>query len=301
MRYLMVVLSFALVFLLTPQGNAETLRIATWNIKNLNADLNVGATPRRQADYDRLKGYADRLNADIIALQEVDDVEAAERIFDPDVYNFKFENRAATLLNGFAYKDSDTFKLYRNSDITALNVGKQRRGVDITVSVGDTDIRILGLHLKSNCWDGPLDPGSRDCTKLKAQAPVIKNWISDRDKEGGPFVVLGNFNRVDTPGDAFWSVIDSASGNLNRVNKGRQQGCWSAQSANFLDHIGLDRLASGWMLPGSFQELVYDDADRANAGVLSDHCPLFVDIDVPDDFASPYDASTEIQTQADEE
>ncbi len=301
MRYLMVVLSFALVFLLVPQSNAETIRIATWNIKNLNEDLNVGAIRRGQADYDRLKGSADRLNADIIALQEIDDVEAAERVFDPDVYNFKFENRAATLLNGFAYKDSDEFDVYRNSDVTALNVGKQRRGVDLTVSVGDTDIRILGIHLKSNCWDGPLDTGTLDCTKLRAQAPFIKNWISDRTKEGVPFVVLGTFNRFDTPGDEFWRVIDSASGVLTRVNKGQRPACRSTRTSEFLDHIGLDENMSEWMVSDSFREQDFDLEDEPDLEKLSDHCPLFVDIDVPADFASPYDASTEITTQADEE
>ena len=295
MRFLMIVLSFALVFLCVPQGNAEQLRIATWNIKNLHSDFNQGKTPRSEEDYARLKGYADRLDADIIALQEIYDKDAIERVFDPNVYEVRLEGRRGRLLNGFAYKKDIGFKIRTSPDVRALDVGKQRHGVDLTIEVGKrksffrrlfggaAEIRVLGVHLKSFCWDSPLDTDNADCARLKLQAPPIKRWIDRRAREGAPYIVLGTFNRFDVPQDEFWQVIDSAALPLTRLNEG-PQGCWSSQATQFVDYIGVGDIVQDWIVSGSFQALVYDESDRPFGAELSDHCPLYFEIDIPDSF-----------------
>ena len=49
-------------------ATSARIRLATWNLKWLSAEDDVGPVKRKAADFQRLKGYADRLDADIIAL-----------------------------------------------------------------------------------------------------------------------------------------------------------------------------------------------------------------------------------------
>src|SRR5262245_30109618 len=60
-----------------PATPAARIRIATWNIAWLARRSGDGPVPRRAADYRRLATVAARLDADVVALQEIDGVEAA--------------------------------------------------------------------------------------------------------------------------------------------------------------------------------------------------------------------------------
>ena len=92
-----------------PEARAQpsALKLTTWNIEWLDEDLNSGPVPRTQADYDRLARYVDRLDADVVALQEVDGPDAAARIFDPNEYDFFFEPGNNAQRVGFAVRTQD--------------------------------------------------------------------------------------------------------------------------------------------------------------------------------------------------
>lgn len=69
---------------------AETLKVATWNIENLT----VGS--RTAAELAALRELVDLLDADVIALQEVDGPQAAQQIFDDGEYTFHFSTHRTT-------------------------------------------------------------------------------------------------------------------------------------------------------------------------------------------------------------
>ncbi|NEQ44067.1 MAG: hypothetical protein F6K00_11130 [Leptolyngbya sp. SIOISBB] len=73
-------------------ATAAPLKIATWNIENLRASENSGPNPRTRADYQRLAQYSEQLDADIVALQEVEGVAAAIQVFDENEYDFFFSS-----------------------------------------------------------------------------------------------------------------------------------------------------------------------------------------------------------------
>ena len=52
-----------------------------------------GPNPRDQADFDRLKAYADILDTDVIAFQEVENQAAAEHVVDPANYQIFISDR----------------------------------------------------------------------------------------------------------------------------------------------------------------------------------------------------------------
>jgi len=74
------------------------LTIGTWNMEWLNSKDDAGNKPRHQADYEALRRYAEQQRADVIAVQEVDGVPSAQRVFSSDKYDYHFASKACKLL-----------------------------------------------------------------------------------------------------------------------------------------------------------------------------------------------------------
>jgi endonuclease/exonuclease/phosphatase family metal-dependent hydrolase len=260
---------------------AEPVKIATWNIAHLCDENDEGSVKRDDDDYEVLAKYAKKLSADIIALQEVEGAGAAKRVFDPDAYNFYFSSRDHKQLTGFAVRKH--IDVQQNPDYEDLDVsGGLRYGTDITVTVDDQQIRFLSIHLKSSCWDDPLNSTKDDCQKLNAQVPILEAWIDERATENVPFIVLGDFNRrFDHPDDTFYNEIDDANpsnADLTRITDGLRSNCWGGKYPLYIDHILMDRLTVKWYTQCSFKQLVYDEQEYSNK--ISDHCPISMILDI---------------------
>ena len=275
-------------FFLTMPGSADTIRIATWNIENLQASPGKGRNPRNAEDFLRLKEYAALLNADVVALQEIENEQALAKVFDPDLYRFFVSERRGKAKQRTAFAVRKTVVVRRHPDLEKMNTtGYLRHGVDIEIVVGTKSIRFLAVHLKSFCFEKPLPEPSVEgshCEKLASQVPVLEQWIDQRAANGTPFVVLGDFNRrFDKPGDDFWSEIDDGEPyglDLSRATEGRSSQCWAGKYSRYIDHIVYDVQVSKWVVPGSFEQLVYSENENLQE-LLSDHCPVAVTLDVP--------------------
>ena len=270
-----------LVMLPFPVG-AAPLTFATWNIEHLRIANQDGPSKRNSADYKRLQGYADRLNADVIALQEVEGPDAARRVFSPSDYRFFFTAQSGSMRTGFAVKRH--LNVIQNPDYSDLSVNdKTLPAADITLMINDrTTLRMLSVHLKTGCWGDPLTTDSQACRTLSMQAGALERWIDARAAEGEPFAVMGDFNRrFDMRNDAFWAEINNGfpgSASLTRVTEGRLDQCWGSRYPKFIDHIVLDPSASNWVVGGSFRQLVYTESPKLQ-NQLSDHCPISIILD----------------------
>jgi endonuclease/exonuclease/phosphatase family metal-dependent hydrolase len=255
----------------------DTLKVATWNLEWLNRANGDGKVKREDADYERLRTYAEKLNADIVAVQEVDGVEALRRVFDDAVYDYHVASQPGVQLTGFAYKA--TLHVTKNPDYAELDVGSVRTGTDLTVTVNDRPIRLLSVHLKSGCFDQPLTTSGNDCAKLSAQLPALEAWIDARAAVNEAFGVLGDFNRRMKTGEPFFAEIDDgdpANADLTLTTDGRTSTCWGGEYPQFIDHIVLSRDAAPWVTASSFAVHEYEPADSPYKSKLSDHCPLSV-------------------------
>jgi endonuclease/exonuclease/phosphatase family metal-dependent hydrolase len=265
----------------------DGLRIASWNLEHLAEANNSGCRPRADADYAALKAYAQSLDADVIAFQEVESVGAAQRVFDPAAYEIFMEARTGTpnsrppcngkpehhlnrQATGFAVKRG--LAVTRHPDVTRLQDGDPnlRSGVDITLTPsGGAPIRLLSVHLKSGCASGMT---ATACEVLNRQASVLADWIRGRGSEPVRFAVLGDFNRrLALPGDAVWSTLDQPPGpaDMTRAAGGTTPAC-DPRYTSFIDHVVVDsRTVAAGM---TFSELTYD-GDR-----LSDHCAISVQL-----------------------
>jgi endonuclease/exonuclease/phosphatase family metal-dependent hydrolase len=282
---------FALLLLLglpvsAPVVAAE-LKLATWNLEWLtdrgagDGRLPADAHPKRPEDFDLLRRYAADLDADVIAIQEVDGPAAAARVFPPERYSVHMTRDHVVQRVGLAVRRGIRYSV--NPDVTGLNVdpGHQlRSGADITLDPEHGSLRMLAIHLKTGCFDERLSRTThRTCAELGEQIPPLQDWIAARSAEGVPFAVLGDFNRHMDGRDQFLAALRKAAP-LTRATEGRASPCWGGEA--FIDHILLGGAARAWLQPDSLRVLIYRETGDVWKEHLSDHCPVSVRLHVPD-------------------
>jgi endonuclease/exonuclease/phosphatase family metal-dependent hydrolase len=241
---------------LSRSAPAAELKIATWNLDWLTARpagdpaLPPDVVPKRPEDIALLAGYAARLSADVVALEEVDGPAIAARLFPPDRYALHFTGDRVVQRVGFAIRRDLAFNA--NPDLVALDPYPDaphplRSGADVTLRFGAGLLRLLAIHLKSGCRDEPLTASHRTaCETLRQQLPALEGWIAQRRAEGVPFVILGDFNRWLDPPDQMWTALNTAAPLVDAA-AGRDNPCWGG--APFIDHILAGAAARTWMEP----------------------------------------------------
>ena len=272
---------------------AQEIKLATWNIAWLTTkpaghpDLPQNLTIRTEQDFARLRAYAERLAADVIALQEVDGPLAAARVFDATAYDFHFPAESDVQRTGFAWRKG--LQVTRNPDLMALDLRPTarrslRRGADITLhGANGARLRLLSIHLDGGCSQGSIrQPNSSDCQSLGQQAQILAEWITERRRENMPFVILGDFNRRFSRDDDMLPLLNAASP-MRRATEGLSNPCWSrdGQGRAFIDHILLGLRAADWLVKDSFRVFSYGERDPALRDVISDHCPISVRLQLP--------------------
>ncbi len=265
-------------------AQASPVKVTTWNLNWLTtrtraeAHLPSDVHPRHAEDFARLAGYAHKLNADIVAFQEVDGPQAAAAVFDPALYTLLTIDEPVTQRVGIAVRRD--LPIIRNPDVTALDVEATahfplRDGLDVTVTLpGNHKLRILVVHLKTGCQTDALATSTRQqCALLARQIPPLAAWVAARRQEGAAFLVMGDFNRVfDAPEEVGTALAREAP--LVRVTAGYANPCWDG--APFIDHIFAGGPAAAWLVPGSLRVQTYQETDPAQQSRLSDHCPVSV-------------------------
>jgi len=296
-----------------PASPPQELKLATWNLewfmkpetlRALTPACMPADAPRDGArravpcevahelarsgeDIAALRRHARALDADVIALQEVDGPEAARLIF-PD-HEFCFSGRVAVQNNGFAIRRGVPFACGPELRDISLN-DDVRRGVEVRLFPATAqELRLLSVHLKSGCSRDPLDSDRRGCAELARQIPVLEGWIDLQAREGKSFAVLGDFNRDlrrEDPENSLWAAIDDADppeADLVNTAAGQEfQNCSPAQTfSGYIDYIVLGRRMARGLVPDSFGRALYRPRDAIRRK-LSDHCPVFIRLRVAD-------------------
>lgn len=284
--------------IITTNKKAEVIKIASWNIAWLGSHE---YNKRTSADYQQLSQYAKQLDADVIALQEVESEEWARKVFGDD-YNYYFSTKDWVQRVGVAVKKSQGFSV-QAKEYKALDVGKVRNGMDVTLTRNGKTVRLLAVHLKSGCFTTPLDnnsvdamPNSSDkeirrkeaCTKLSKQIKPLEQWVDLRAAEGSAYMVLGDFNRrfsqdiaSKLPEDkGLWQALnDEGQEALWTPTTSVNSDCWGGYYKDYIDHIVFDPKAKAIYVENSFDQLVFEQKyTREISQNLSDHCPISVQL-----------------------
>jgi endonuclease/exonuclease/phosphatase family metal-dependent hydrolase len=264
---------------------AAELKIATWNLDWLTTrqpgerGMPADVRARQPEDFAKLARYAAELNADVIAIQEVDGRDAAARVFPRERYSIHMTRDRLTQRVGLVVRRGIPYSV--NPDFTPLAVEPRlRSGADITLHLPGGEMRILAVHLKRGCRDVKLTRStSPACSDLRSQIAPLAEWIAARSAAGEAFLVLGDFNRTMDGRDQFWGALREAAP-LIRVTEGRASPCWGGES--FIDHILAGGPARAWVRPEMLRVLLYQETDQEWKDRLSDHCPVSVRLSLPE-------------------
>jgi hypothetical protein len=150
MRFILLLL----LSVIPATGFAGELKLATWNLEWLtdrpagSPDLPADVVPKRPGDIALLARYAAELNADVIAIQEVDGPAIAARVFPPDRYTIHMTDDRVVQRVGLVVRRGIDFTA--NPDVTDLDPSplRLRSGADITLHLAAGPLRILAIHLK---------------------------------------------------------------------------------------------------------------------------------------------------------
>lgn len=269
-----------------PAGHAGEFRIAAWNLEHLDDADGAGCVGRNNADYSALARQIEELDAGVVAFQEVENADAAHRVFPESDWMVEMsrrppmqrsracwgkpEARLGHLATGFAIRRDIEYR--RNSDLKALGAGNafQRWGTDITVVTEDRELRLLSVHLKTGCWGAVQDGNDKSrtaCAMLRGQMERLKVWVDARRAEGAAFVILGDFNRrLAMPGDWAWRLLSPPAAQLRLLTEGVPFRC-DPRFPAFIDHLVADRSAGEMLLEGTFRE-------TPRHGAHPDHCAI---------------------------
>ena len=160
----------ALLLIWTAPAFAADIKIATWNLDWLTAradgdpELPADVHPKVASDLALLQGYAAILDADVVALQEVDGPGIAAALFPPDRYTLFFTDDHVIQRVGIAVRRG--IRAHRNPDVTALDLYPDahfhlRSGLDLTLDLPSGPLRLLAVHLKTGCHFDHLATSTR--------------------------------------------------------------------------------------------------------------------------------------------
>jgi endonuclease/exonuclease/phosphatase family metal-dependent hydrolase len=242
---------------------------------------------RSGEDITALRQHADRLDADVIALQEVDG-EAAARLVFPD-HSFCFSGRVHVQNIGFAIRPGLRFEC--GPELLDLSLADDvRRGVELRLFPGTPrEMRLLSIHLKSGCSRDAMNSSRPSCVQLAEQVPVLERWIETQAAQHKPFAILGDFNRDlrrEPAVASLWADLDDGHpplADLVNTAEGQQfQNCSPAQTfGGYIDYIVLGRQMARGLVENSFGRELFRPKDALRRK-LSDHCPVFIRLRVAD-------------------
>jgi endonuclease/exonuclease/phosphatase family metal-dependent hydrolase len=271
-------------------ANARDLKIAAWNIEHLAERNGEGCRLRQEVDYEEVRTYVRKLDADVVALSEIDSAAAAARVFDPATYTIemgaqpprpgyrcKRDDPSSPISTqqhvGFAIKKGIAYQ--RNPNFVELDVNganSLRWGVDVTLT-GAKPLRLLAVHLKASCPGDPLDTDTDDCRTLRKQQPILEEqWMEQRYKAGEAFVVLGDFNRrLLRPNDEFWRLTNDGKPKGLKLTSivGKNEAQCSSKYRDRIDHIVVDGRAKPLVKANTFEVMTFAAGENP-----SDHCPI---------------------------
>ncbi len=275
---------FLLVCTLSTTVWAREFSLATWHMNHLAKNYNQGGNARSKDEFAYLKAVGKQLNADIVALQEVDGEVAARRVLPG--YNMYFSSRRDRRRVGFAVRRSAFDVIVHHEDFKSISMNNALpRGVDLSVIVSNTEIRILNIDMIRGCEDKDIKRQTRECSRLRKQWRFLAEWIYQRIEEGVAFAVVGDFGKsfkIDDDQSA-WQMLHGEEvplGSLVRVTQAQQNTCWGGETNYFLNHILLNKKAADFVVPKSFGQVSYDGSSIERQKI-SEHCPMMVRLDLP--------------------
>ncbi len=277
------------------QSSSEDLRIVAWNIEHLAENDGEGCVARNESDYQALRDFAATMNADVVALQEVENEAAVARVFpldeweillserpDTNPYECRGSGRPSTQQKvAYAIRKGVSYEFIESFDELAIGNPGLRHGLVIRLTGTPEPVDVMNVHMKSGCFVDDYSTSNRDaCETFEDQVPILDGWMEERIQNGTGFIVLGDFNhRIVELGNRLWSDLTTMDGSPVELRSSMEniRGCHPRYPAP-IDHVVVGSTALDYYKEGSEQVFFFTDENMTEDEMLSDHCPVGLDL-----------------------
>ncbi|GLT14093.1 endonuclease/exonuclease/phosphatase family protein [Vibrio algivorus] len=292
---------FSLVSLPIPAASLKdgTLNIATWNIEWLttNPSHSIKESKRDSEDFSRLNNKFNQISPAILAFQEVDSIEAIQKVVGHE-YQVYLSDRAKPQYSNLQFPDINQytgFAISKNwlmenqanivdpEDISLLPNSKLRFAAYIVLKqANQPDIHLLSVHLKSGC--PTKKKRSRSCRQLSEQAEQLNQWLTRRVNRQESFIVMGDFNHnLAFKGDWMWQQLTYGLDDQAKLATQMTPAICQVKSnrkpnqlyryPSLIDHI----IVSQANHTQGTQQITFTRQEALNDH-LSDHCPVVSEV-----------------------
>lgn len=281
--------SFALLLVSAVNSNlasANSLRVVTWNTEHLAAHDGAGCKARDTESYSQMRQYAQSLDADIVALQEVGSFAAVERIFpasqwqiimssrtDSPSYTCR-ENKLASTQQKVAFVVKKPILIKRVNHLTEFANAKvgAREAIHLQIDHQGKNLNLLNVHLKSGCFvENYKNSTKSSCLVFKKQADYLQTYLYKQNLAKDYWLVLGDFNHhLAKKGNRLRQELLSLSTSQQNLSIATDnlKSC-HPKYPDPIDHMVLSKPLKQALTPSSVRFHHYD-----SPLMLSDHCAL---------------------------
>lgn len=256
--------------------------VATFNVEWLG-DGKTDRKPRNEADYNNIAKIISELNADIVGLQEIENVNAIKKIL-KYLKSYKFiitENKTA---QNVAYLYNSKLEIKRSFVSDRIDVADRstRPALVMECKKSNFDFVVVNVHLKSTSrYDNTAEKKERSFD-LRGSQVIELNKFADsiiNAKKELDVILLGDFN--DTPIRKKNPTLTPLIENPNLVFITKDMKSCKNPSMYSIDHIISSKSAFNRFTTDSERNfdigLVFGKELTQN---ISDHCPIILTFDV---------------------
>lgn len=269
-----IFISFFFLLLIGCSSHNE-LTIGTFNLEWLGDGIN-DKNERTVLDYNHIKEVIKTLDLDILALQEIENRNALQKIIDTDKYNilissYPLKQKTALIIN----KNIQILDSFELSSISLGNDGL-RPGLIAYCKYNGIDFFVGSFHLKSTSrYDDTPEKKLRSYEMRKEQSEKLLEDVRklESQKNDKDFILLGDFNDNPTKKNSNISALendefDFLTSGLNSC----KFPIWKS-----IDHIIVTKELEKRVISSSlFMMDVNKMYTESSVKKISDHCPVIV-------------------------
>jgi endonuclease/exonuclease/phosphatase family metal-dependent hydrolase len=262
--------------------NNDVLTIATFNIAWLGDDKDPETLKRSDEDIVRIADVIQETSADVIALQEIENKQAMQRILAllPQ-YAGVLGTKGKSQNVGFLYKSSIQVQDIGEYLPLAVDPSRNRPGYVIQVKKGNFDCIMMSVHFKSTSrFDSTDELRSESRLMRMEQSKRAIAWMDSilRSKNEEDILIIGDFNdfpkRTKEP-----TLKDLSDSRLGTFLTADLKSC-KYPHLFAIDHIYASSTASMRFTLGSEHMIdIHSMYPKDLADKVSDHCPVILQFD----------------------
>ncbi len=255
----------------------EYITVGTFNIEWLGDGID-DQKPRNKQEYAELARVIKELNADVLALQEIENQDAIKLVLNNmPQYNAIILSTNGKQNVGFLYKKD--IKIINTLEYKPLQVipNKTRSGFIVTAKKGNFDFKMMIVHLKStSSFDNTNQLRQKSFQIRNVQVGILNNWADSCLKytDERDLVILGDFNdHIYKPNS---QIIKFGENKklvcLTKDLKSCLRSDWYTIDNIFVSKSVEKRVLTNSVAMENFKAYVEDKYKNS----ISDHCPVII-------------------------